>query len=92
MINPVIYLRTGTGIDVEGCLSFPDIYGTVERSERIVVRYCDREGTELELMAEDYLARVIQHEVDHLDGYLFTDKIIDTIAVEDLERYMEEQQ
>lgn len=90
MINPTIIQRKGTDIDVEGCLSFPGVFGTVERSQEVVVRYYDREGDEYEVTATDYFARALQHEIEHLDGILFTDKIIKKIAPEDLDAYMEE--
>ena len=89
MINPEIIESSGSSIDVEGCLSFPEVYGTVERADRVVVRYFDRTGEEYEVEADDYLARAFQHEIEHLDGKLFNDKIIDPIAPEDLEAYME---
>lgn len=92
MINPEIISGKGSDIDVEGCLSFPNIYGTVERYKEIVVRYFDREGEEYEVTATEYFARAIQHEVEHLDGKLFIDKIIDRISPEDLDNYMEEHQ
>ncbi|QQP71092.1 peptide deformylase [Carnobacterium sp. CS13] len=90
MINPEIITVSGKNVDVEGCLSFPEIYGTVERADNIVIRYFDREGEAYEVEAEDYLARVFQHELEHLDGKLFTDKIIQKIQPEELETYMEE--
>lgn len=89
MINPEIIHRSGSDIDVEGCLSFPGVYGTVERSQEVTVRYYDREGDEYEVTATDYFARAMQHEIEHLDGKLFTDKIIKKIAAEDLDAYME---
>ena len=92
MINPEIVAASGSDIDVEGCLSFPNVYGTVERSKEITVRYFDREGDEYEVTATEYFARAIQHELEHLDGKLFTDKIIERIAPEDLDEYMEERQ
>ncbi|MGM0214649.1 peptide deformylase [Enterococcus sp. AZ109] len=90
LINPVIMNKKGTTIDVEGCLSIPETYGTVERADEITVRYYDREGDEMEVTAYGYLARAFQHEIDHLHGKLFIDQVIDSIAPEDLERYMEE--
>ncbi|MGX7418483.1 peptide deformylase [Carnobacterium gallinarum] len=90
MINPEIIEKEGSSIDVEGCLSFPDVYGTVERAEYIVVRFTDRFGDEYEVEADGYLARAFQHELEHLDGQLFTDKIIDHIDPEALDAYMEE--
>ncbi|MEG1503109.1 peptide deformylase [Enterococcus sp. 22-H-5-01] len=90
LINPEIIDRKGTSIDVEGCLSIPETYGTVKRADEVTVRYYDREGSEMEVTAYGYLARAFQHEIDHLDGKLFIDQIIEKIAPEDLERYMEE--
>lgn len=90
LINPVIVEKKGTTIDVEGCLSIPETYGTVERADEITIRYYDREGDEMEVTAYGYLARAFQHEIDHLDGKLFIDQMVDSIAPEDLERYMEE--
>lgn len=89
LINPRIVQATGETIDVEGCLSIPHVYGTVSRAQRIVVHYYDRDGDEMELEAYDYLARAIQHEIDHLQGILFTEKMIERIPEEQLESYME---
>lgn len=89
-INPEIIERKGTNIDVEGCLSIPETYGTVERADEVTVRYYDREGSEMEVTAYGYLARAFQHEIDHLEGKLFIDQVIEIIKPEDLERYMEE--
>ncbi|MGM0126224.1 peptide deformylase [Enterococcus sp. AZ194] len=92
LINPEIIDKKGSSIDVEGCLSIPETYGTVERADEITVRYFDREGEEIEVIAYDYLARAFQHEIDHLDGQLFIDKIIEKIPADQLENYMEEHQ
>ena len=89
MINPVILEKKGSSIDVEGCLSIPHIYGTVERAEEITIRYYDREGDEMEVEAYGYLARAMQHEIDHLNGILFTDHMIQQIPEEELDKYME---
>lgn len=89
-INPEIIERKGTNMDVEGCLSIPETYGTVERADEVTVRYYDREGSEMEVTAYGYLARAFQHEIDHLEGKLFIDQVIEIIKPEDLERYMEE--
>ncbi len=90
LINPKIIESKGTDVDVEGCLSIPGTYGTVERAEEVTVRYFDREGDEIEVTAYGYLARAFQHEIDHLNGELFIDKIIEPIKPEDLDAYMEE--
>lgn len=92
LINPKIIQKSGADIDVEGCLSIPHTYGTVERATEITVRYFDREGEEIEVQAYDFLARAIQHEIDHLQGVLFTDKVIEYIAEEDLEDYYAEEE
>lgn len=90
LINPEIIESSGESVDVEGCLSIPHTYGTVKRADEITVRYFDREGEEMEVQAFGYLARAIQHEIDHLNGVLFIDKMIDKIPESELEQYMEE--
>lgn len=90
LINPEIVEQKGSDIDVEGCLSIPGTYGTVERADEVTVRYFDREGDEIEVTAYGYLARAFQHEIDHLNGELFVDKVIESIKPEDLDAYMEE--
>ena len=73
MINPEILNSEGIESGFEGCLSVPDRQGKVDRKEKIEVRYKDIEGNEIIKEAEGYLARIIQHEVDHLEGILYTD-------------------
>jgi peptide deformylase len=75
LVNPEV-LPTSTDIegDEEGCLSVPDVKILIERPPRIVVRALDPAGNRVELEAEGMLARVIQHEVDHLDGVLILDR------------------
>ena len=90
LINPEIVARKGTSIDVEGCLSIPHVFGTVERAEEVTVRYFDREGEEMEVEAFGYLARAFQHEIDHLHGKLFIQQMIEQIPEDELESYMEE--
>ena len=86
LINPEIIEAKGESIDVEGCLSIPHVYGTVKRADEVTVRYYDRDGEEIEVTAFGYLARAFQHEIDHLDGILFIDKMIEQIPEEKLER------
>ena len=71
LINPVITEREGTVVDQEGCLSFPGIFGDVERAEKVKVEYTNRYGKRRFVEAEGLLARCLQHEIDHLDGKLF---------------------
>lgn len=74
-INPEIVRRSKKKRKVEeGCLSLRWLYGLVERSDKVTVRAYDREGRAFELGARGLLAQIFQHEVDHLDGILFTDK------------------
>ncbi|MGO2082282.1 peptide deformylase [Vagococcus sp.] len=92
MINPeIVTVGSKKNSKVEGCLSFPDIYGKVERFDEVTVRYVDREGYEVEVDTSAELARAMQHEIDHLDGILFIDKIIERIKPEELELYREEE-
>jgi peptide deformylase len=76
LVNPEI-VAVGTDLieDWEGCLSIPDIRGRVPRARAIVVNALDRFGKRIELEAQGYAARVIQHETDHLDGVLFIDRL-----------------
>ena len=74
MINPQIIDQEGSEEGWEGCLSVPGVEGLVPRATRVTARYYDREGRLCEVKAQDFLARVIQHEVDHLSGVLFIDR------------------
>lgn len=76
MINPKITKTTGTCQDYEACLSVTDTYGLVERPQEIIVEYQDLTGEKHVCLADDLLARVLCHEIDHLDGVLFIDKMI----------------
>ena len=73
LINPVITSRDGEKSASEGCLSVPGKVGLVKRAQKVTVEALDREGKEITIEAEDLFARVLQHEIDHLDGILFTD-------------------
>jgi peptide deformylase len=75
LVNPEIVRREGLATDVEGCLSLPGITDKVDRPTAITVRAQDLAGQPFELEAEEYMARAICHEVDHLDGILFTDHL-----------------
>lgn len=84
LINPEIIDQEGSEIDVEGCLSVPNFNGTVERPAWVKVRYLDENGEQKEVEATGLFARCLCHEIDHLDGILFTDKYIDEITREEL--------
>lgn len=83
MINPKIVFRAGKQEAEEGCLSIPGKWGITSRPARVTVRYTDREGNERELRGDGLLARAICHELDHLDGKLFTDVTIRYIESEE---------
>ncbi|MEW6712560.1 MAG: peptide deformylase [Candidatus Riflebacteria bacterium] len=74
-INPEIVKSSGKEICDEGCLSFPGLSEKVQRATRVVARATNLEGQKFEIEAEGLLARAIQHELDHLDGVLFIDRI-----------------
>ena len=75
LINPEIELGGETEIGTEGCLSFPEITGQIERAESTMARAQNLEGDKIEIVASGLLARAIQHEVDHLNGILFIDRM-----------------
>lgn len=80
LINPeIIKLSSKTSVLEEGCLSLPNFYGEVERPEKIIVKATNLEGKKIKLKAFGLLARVLQHEIDHLDGVLFIDKAMNVI-------------
>ena len=75
LINPVIIKEKGVQEVDEGCLSFPNKYGKVERPKEIVVEALDLDGKKVKIKAKDLLAEALSHEIDHLNGVLFTDKV-----------------
>lgn len=74
VINPKIVKKAGKQLGPEGCLSIPGLYGDVERANIVVIEGLDEEGNPVKLTGEGLLARVFQHETDHLDGKLFIDR------------------
>ncbi|MGE0374122.1 MAG: peptide deformylase [Planctomycetaceae bacterium] len=81
-INPEIIGRKGSALGEEGCLSLPDLYADVRRPEQITVEAYDLEGQGFEMTLDDLPARVVQHELDHVDGVLFIDRVSDSIQRE----------
>lgn len=75
LINPEIESRSGTIREEEGCLSLPGVFGVVERSKTVTVKAMDAEGKPVSLEATGLKARIVQHELDHLDGVLFIDRL-----------------
>ena len=93
LINPkIIQYSEEKNVDWEGCLSVPDAYGLVERAEKIKITAKDIDGNIIKIKAEGFFARTIQHEVDHLDGILFTSKIEGkTLTQKEFDKIMEKQ-
>jgi len=75
LINPVIVYSEGSAVAEEACLSIPGFSSEVKRKYKVVVEAYSRDGDAIEIEAEDLLARVFQHEIDHLDGILFIDRL-----------------
>src|SRR5439155_434314 len=75
LINPEIELRGETEVGIEGCLSFPEITGDIERAQSVTARAQTLEGETIQIEASGFLARAIQHEGDHLNGILFIDRM-----------------
>ena len=76
LINPRIIAHAGKQEEAEGCLSVPGRWGLTDRPRHVTVRAMDRDGNEFEVSGSDLLARCFCHEIDHLDGILFTDKVV----------------
>lgn len=75
LFNPEIVAREGSCRDKEGCLSFPNVGGSLTRAAQVTCRYMDENGLPQAVTARGYLARAIQHETDHLDGILYIDRM-----------------
>ncbi len=90
-INPEItFLTKDTSTYWEGCLSVPGMRGLVSRPNKVLVKYLDRQGTPQEMEVDGFLATVLQHEFDHLDGKLYIDRLVDTTKLvfdEEYEKY-----
>lgn len=76
LINPVVMHESGEQLEEEGCLSIPGIRGQVKRPAKVIVRALDRKGETIEMTGSGLLAIALCHEIDHLNGILFTDKAI----------------
>lgn len=76
LLNPEIIAASGSVTDREGCLSIPGVWGEVTRAAAVTVRGLNRSGETVEIKAEGFFARALQHEIDHLDGILFIDRAL----------------
>lgn len=76
LINPVVVYENGEQVEEEGCLSIPETRGDVKRPMKVIVRAMNRKGETFEITGNELLARALCHEIDHLNGILFTDKML----------------
>ena len=83
LVNPVIVSKKGEQTGPEGCLSVKGKQGTVTRPNKVKAEYRDRNGKKHKLTAEGFFARAVCHELDHLDGILYTDKAIEIYDITD---------
>ncbi len=90
MINPVILEQSGEQDGMEGCLSIPGISGKVKRPMNVTLRYTDRNGESVTIEANEFFARAICHELDHLDGILYKDKAHKMYTAKELEEMQED--
>ena len=75
LVNPEMVKATGEQVGLEGCLSIPGYVGEVKRAQRVVVRGLNRKGKMVRIKGDDLLARAFQHEIDHINGVLFIDRL-----------------
>lgn len=83
LINPEILYTEGEQTDAEGCLSYPGRYGLVTRPRIVKIRATDRNGAEYEYTGKDLVARAFCHEIDHLDGHFFTEKVTEWVDTDE---------
>lgn len=79
LVNPQIIESEGEQLVIEGCLSYPGIWGKILRPEKVVVEALNEKGEPIKIHASGDLAKCLCHEIDHLEGILFKDKIIETV-------------
>ena len=87
LINPEIIESEGEQEDLEGCLSVPEVWGITHRPKKVTVRALDLNGEEITVTGEDLGARALCHEIDHLDGHLFTDCAVHILTPEEVEEH-----
>ena len=80
LVNPEIIAAEGKKVDVEGCLSVPNRAGMVERPEKVTVRAQNRKGETFEITGVEMLAKCLCHELDHLDGVVYVDKMLEDVS------------
>lgn len=92
LVNPEIISRSGEQSGVEGCLSVPGLYGIVTRPNVVRVRAQDRKGRWFEVEGEELVARGLCHELEHLDGHLYTERVERYLSDEEIEELMKEKE
>jgi peptide deformylase len=92
LVNPVIVKSAGSQVGYEGCLSKPGWVGEVERYEAVVVKGLNRHGKQVRIKSTGFTARAFQHELDHLDGVLFTDRLTSLDTLRRVEDFVGEEQ
>jgi peptide deformylase len=92
LVNPEIVKSEGSQVGPEGCLSYPGWVGEVERAETVVVKGRNRRGKEIRVKTSGFTARAFQHEIDHLDGILFTDRLTSLDTLRRVEELTEDEQ
>ncbi|MBR4068077.1 MAG: peptide deformylase [Clostridia bacterium] len=90
MVNPVIVEREGEQSGMEGCLSVPGRRGIVTRPNVVTVEYQDENGEPVTLQVSEFFARAVCHELDHLDGVLYVDKMDREVSDEEYQKYIDE--
>ncbi len=86
LINPVIKTESGQQTTIEGCLSIPGIWGEVERPAHVVVEALNSKGEKIVIEGKDFMAQALCHEIDHLDGILFKDKVTRILDKEEIKK------
>ena len=92
LVNPEIVAQSGEQTGLEGCLSVPGKWGIVTRPERVRVRAQDRDSNWFEVEGEELTARAFCHEIEHLDGHLYTEHIDHFLSDEELREYLEQEE
>ena len=85
LVNPEVVKKSGERMVIEGCLSVPGYRGEIKRAEKVTVKALDRNGKAFRIKADDLLAEVLEHEIDHLNGVLYIDHLESTDKLEKIE-------
>lgn len=85
LVNPEVVKKSGERVVIEGCLSVPGYRGEIKRAEKVTVKALDRNGKAFRIKADDLLAEVLEHEIDHLNGILYIDHLESTEKLEKIE-------